>query len=227
MSEALERGRARGMGMAKGQRGGRTADGGTREGPGDGRYGRSPGKGGTGGTPAEDGTRGAPAEGGTRGAPAEEHRHSRLPAGRSCSRADASPQKPIPGSIFQLFHVKQCRSRTSNTYTHNPKQESNCTPISQPAPCKKECAMEIAAPAGLSARPVRVFRVLRRMRAPWRVPRAQAVLYRALRRRDVGLFAKRPGEKLKKLCDEGSDAVVARLSLARVSCAGARAITQA
>ena len=133
---------------------------------------RAPAEGGTRGAPAEDGTRGAPAEGGTRGAPAEEHRHSRLPAGRSCSRADASPQKPIPGSIFRLFHVKQCRSRASSTYTHNPKQESNCTPISQPAPCKKECAMEIAVPAGFSARPVRVFRVLRRMRAPWRVPRA-------------------------------------------------------
>ena len=181
LSEALERGRARGMGMAKGQRGGRTADGGTREGPGDGRYGRSPGKGGTGGAPAkavrEESRRRAAREEPRRrtargGVPAEEHRHSRLPAGRSCSRADASPQKPIPGSIFRLFHVKQCRSRTSNTYTHNPKQESNCTPISQPAPCKKECAMEIAAPAGFSARPVRVSRVLRRMRALRRVPRA-------------------------------------------------------
>ena len=173
LSEALERGRARGMGMAKGQRGGRAADGGTRGGPGKGGTGGAPAMGGTGGAPAEDGTGGAPAKGGTGGAPAEKHRHSRLPAGRSCSRADASPQKPIPGSIFRLFHVKQCRSRASNTYTHNPKQESNCTPISQPAPCRKKGrAMEIAAPAGFSARPVRVFRVLRRMRALRRAPRA-------------------------------------------------------
>ena len=201
LSEASERGRARGMGMAKGQRGGRTADGGTREGPGDGRYGRSPGDGRHGGgVPAMGGTGETPAMGGTGGAPAEEHRHSRLPAGRSCSRADASPQKPIPGSIFRLFHVKQCRSRASSTYTHNPKQESNCTPISQPAPCKKECAMEIAAPAGFSARPAQVFRVLRRMRAPRRAPRAWAMLYRALRRGGVGLFAKRPGEKLQNRC---------------------------
>ena len=168
MSEALERGRARGMGMAKGQRGGRTADGGTREGPGGGRYARSPGDGRHGRNPGGGqygrnpggGRYGrSPGKGGTGGAPAEEHRHSRLPAGRSCSRADASPPKPIPGSIFRLFHVKQCRSRASSTYTHNPKQESNCTPYFNPRPVEKRDAR-------------------------WKLPRLRAFL-RALRRFSV------------------------------------------
>lgn len=168
LSEALERGRARGMGMAKGQRGGRAADGGTRGGPAKGGTGGVPAKAAReeprrraarGGVPAEGSTGGVPAEDGTRGAPAEKHRHSRLPAGRSCSRADASPPKPIPGSIFRLFHVKQCRSRASSTYTHNPKQESNCTPYFNPRPVEKRDVQ-------------------------WKLPRLRAFL-RALRRFSV------------------------------------------
>ena len=53
------------------------------------------------------------------------------------------------------------------------------------------------------------FPYLAKNEAPRRVPRAWAVLYRALRRGALGLFAKRPGEKLKKLCDGGSGTVMA------------------
>ena len=56
--------------------------------------------------------------------------------------------------------------------------------------------VKIAAPAGFSAHPAGGgFRILRRMGVPRRAPRAWAVLYRALRRGALGLFAKRPGEK--------------------------------
>ena len=66
--------------------------------------------------------------------------------------------------------------------------------------------VKIAAPADFSAHPAGGgFRILRRMGVPRRAPRAWAVLYRALRRGAVGLFAKRPGEKLKKLCVEGQE----------------------
>ena len=60
--------------------------------------------------------------------------------------------------------------------------------------------VKIAAPAGFSAHPARGgFRILRRMGVPRRAPRARAVLYRALRRGALGLFAKRPGEKPEKV----------------------------
>ena len=158
LSEALERGRARGMGMAKGQRGGRTADSGTREGPGDGRYGRSPG----------DGRHGRNPGGG---------QYGRNPGGGRSARSPSGGTPSLPSAGRPILLPRRCIaaetdsgidfSAVSRETMQEPRKQhihaqseagKQLYTLFQPAPCRKKGrAMEIAAPAGFSARPVRVF----------------------------------------------------------------------
>ena len=147
LSEALERGRARGMGMAKGQRGGRAADGGTRGGPGGGQYGRSPGGGRHARSPG-GGRHGRSPGGGTPSLPSA-GRPILLP----CRCIAAQTDSGIDFSAVSRETMQEPRKQHIHAQSEAGKQLYT---LFQPAPCRKKGrAMEIAAPAGFSARPGR------------------------------------------------------------------------